>query len=75
MTTGPCKICGDMNYCPSTSGPHICPRCACHSPEKILKIINKEKQSLIKERLLLIKYLSEKGLYTDYMLWLGKNGN
>ena len=45
---GPCNICGDSDYMLSTSGPGICPPCACYSPQVRLRELRSKIKSLQK---------------------------
>lgn len=35
MPSGPCIICGAVNYAPSYGGPNICPPCDCGPPNPV----------------------------------------
>lgn len=50
MPSGPCIICGTVNYEPSLGGPDICPSCDCgHFGPDIVRAQGEQIRELIKE--------------------------
>lgn len=57
---GPCKGCGCKNYLLSTSGPDICPACACYPPGTRVQQLRDEINHLNKIIIVLKKELEKK---------------
>jgi hypothetical protein len=49
IQTGPCKLCGAVNYPLSFGGPDICPICDCYGCCRRCKILIEENKFLLKQ--------------------------